>query len=79
MVFLKQRALETLGFSAEDVTGLFRIVAAVLKMGNLSFHSVTNMDGTQSCSIANDYGIGAYSLRFDEIKQIFILTRCAGP
>lgn len=51
-----QKALESVGFSAEDIVNIFRIVAAVLKLGNLIFTPVSNIDGTEGCSINNDYG-----------------------
>lgn len=52
-----QKALESVGFSAEDIINIFRIVAAVLKLGNLIFSPVSNIDGTDGCSINNEYGI----------------------
>ena len=33
----------------------FQIVATVLKLGNLNFVPVTNMDGTEGCRIENEY------------------------
>lgn len=53
--FNTKRALESVGFSAEDIVNIFRIVAAVLKLGNLIFTPVSNIDGTEGCSINNDY------------------------
>ncbi len=35
---------------------IWRIVAAILKLGNIQFIPTTNMDGTEGCTIANDYG-----------------------
>ena len=32
-----------------------QIVATVLKLGNLNFVPVTNMDGTEGCRIENEY------------------------
>lgn len=52
-----QKALESVGFSPEDIINIFRIVAAVLKLGNLIFSPVSNIDGTDGCSINNEYGI----------------------
>ena len=48
--------MEDLGFSFEDISSLWRIVAAILKLGNLQFVPTTNMDGTEGCAVANDYG-----------------------
>ena len=35
---------------------IFRIMAAILKLGNVNFIPTTNMDGTEGCAISNDYG-----------------------
>jgi hypothetical protein len=51
-----QRALETLCFSQEDVVNVFKIVASVLKLGNIGFIPTNNIDGTEGCTINNDYG-----------------------
>ncbi len=42
--------------TASEILDVFRVVAAVLKLGNLSFVPTTNMDGTEGCAINNDYG-----------------------
>ena len=47
MVGQKNRALQTF-FQ-------FQIVATVLKLGNLNFVPVTNMDGTEGCRVDNEY------------------------
>ena len=51
-----QRALETLGFSQEDIVNVFKIVACVLKLGNIGFIPTNNIDGTEGCTISNEYG-----------------------
>jgi hypothetical protein len=53
---LLQRALETLGFSQDDAVNIFKIVASVLKLGNIGFIPTNNIDGTEGCTISNDYG-----------------------
>lgn len=56
-LFLYTRsALDVLGFSVEEVVNIFRIIAVVLKLGNLQFVPCNNIDGTEGCSISNDYG-----------------------
>lgn len=35
---------------------VFRVVATVLKLGNLVFIPASNIDGTEGCTISNDYG-----------------------
>lgn len=51
-----KRCLEALGFSNDEVLSIFKIVAVVLKLGNLNFIPITNIDGTEGCEITNDYG-----------------------
>ena len=51
-----QRAMEDIGLKTEEICDIFKIVASVLKLGNLQFVPTTNMDGTEGCSIANEYG-----------------------
>ncbi len=48
--------MEDLGMSGEEIMDIWRIVAAILKLGNIQFIPTTNMDGTEGCTIANDYG-----------------------
>lgn len=49
-------ALEVLGFTNSDIIDIFRIIAIVLKLGNLQYVPCNNIDGTEGCSINNDYG-----------------------
>lgn len=35
---------------------MFKIVAVIIKLGNLNFIPTTNIDGTESCTISNEYG-----------------------
>lgn len=53
---LPQRALETLGLAYEEQMEVFKLVAVVLKVGNLTFTSVNNIDGTEGCANENEYG-----------------------
>jgi len=48
--------MEDLGFHPEEIIDIFRIMSAVLKLGNINFIPTTNMDGTDGCAISNDYG-----------------------
>lgn len=50
-----QKAMEDLGFGTEEINDILKIISAILKLGNLNFVPTTNMDGTEGCSIANDY------------------------
>ena len=48
--------MEDLGMSQTEIMDIFRIMAAILKLGNVNFIPTTNMDGTEGCAISNDYG-----------------------
>ncbi|XP_066963013.1 unconventional myosin-Ia-like [Macrobrachium rosenbergii] len=52
---ITKRALDALGVSLEEQLDLLKIVASVLKLGNLTFTSVNNIDGTEGCSNENEY------------------------
>lgn len=51
-----RRSLEILGFSNDEILSIFKILAVVLKLGNLNFIPMANIDGTEGCEISNDYG-----------------------
>nr|CAH0099998.1 unnamed protein product [Daphnia galeata] len=71
-----KKALETVGFSAEDIVNIFRIVAAVLKLGNLIFTPVSNIDGTEGCSINNEYELEEVAtllmISIDELRSALL-------
>ncbi|KAJ8921520.1 hypothetical protein NQ315_003138 [Exocentrus adspersus] len=50
-----RNALEILGFTNNDIIDIFRVIAIVLKLGNLQYVPCNNIDGTEGCSINNDY------------------------
>lgn len=56
--------MEEFNFSSESIVNILKIISAVLKLGNLVFISVTNIDGTEGCAISNEHG-----------KRVFI-NRC---
>lgn len=51
-----KNALEILGFSSNEIIDIFRTLAVVLKVGNLQYVPCNNIDGTEGCSVSNDYG-----------------------
>jgi myosin I len=53
---LTRKSLDVLGFTSEEILSIFKILAAILKLGNLNFIPITNIDGTEGCEISNDYG-----------------------
>ncbi|CAG0893564.1 unnamed protein product [Darwinula stevensoni] len=50
-----KRAMETLGFSSSEILNVFRLVSVVLKLGNISFVPINNIDGTEGSEICSDY------------------------
>lgn len=48
-------ALEVLGFSGDEIVDVFRVIAVVLKLGNIKFVPSNNIDGTEGSAISNDY------------------------
>ena len=48
--------MEDVGLKQDDICDIFKIIASILKLGNLKFIPTTNMDGTDGCSIGNQYG-----------------------
>ena len=62
--------MEDLGFTSDEIIDIFRILSAVLKLGNINFVPTTNMDGTDGCAISNDYGRFIFSLIFFESGKL---------
>ncbi|XP_075231362.1 myosin 95E [Lycorma delicatula] len=50
-----KRSMESLGFSPEEIVNILKIVSSVLKLGNIGFVPTNNIDGTEGCTISNDY------------------------
>jgi len=48
--------MEVLGFTTDEVTALFQLVAAILKLGNVQFQHRSNIDGTDGCRLTNEEG-----------------------
>lgn len=55
-ILLQQKAMEIMGLSVEEIISVLKIVASVLKLGNISFIPSNNIDGTEGCTVSNDYG-----------------------
>jgi myosin-1 len=49
--------MEIIGFNPEEILSVFQILSAVLKLGNLQFIPRANIDGTEGCSLLNEYGL----------------------
>ncbi|CRK94774.1 CLUMA_CG008268, isoform A [Clunio marinus] len=65
-----KKSLEILGFSNDEILSIFKIIAVVLKLGNLNFIPITNIDGTEGCEISNDYEIRDIAQLMDIDEQI---------
>lgn len=75
MCFVGTRgSLEKLGLSAEEVLSVFRILAVVLKLGNLSFLPITNMDGTEGCSVSNEFELIEIAQLLDIEAEILMVA-----
>jgi hypothetical protein len=48
--------LDVLGLDDAEQLAVFSVVAAVLKLGNVGFTAVNNIDGTEGCALHNEYG-----------------------
>lgn len=73
--FVGTRAsLEKLGFSAEEILSVFRILAVILKLGNLSFLPMTNIDGTEGCSVSNDFELIEIAQLLDIDAEILLMA-----
>jgi myosin-1 len=61
-----KKAMEVIGFTADELTAVFQLVSSVLKLGNVHFHHHSNIDGTDGCKLIND----------DEVYEVCDLLRC---
>jgi len=52
--------METIGFTPEDIVSVFQIISSILKLGNLQFIPKANIDGTEGCSLLNEYGLHSF-------------------
>ncbi|XP_067617523.1 unconventional myosin-Ia isoform X2 [Eurosta solidaginis] len=72
-----KKSLEILGLSCDDINGILRVIAVVLKLGNFIFVPITNIDGTEGCQISNAYEVQetAHLLSLEAQILINCLTR----
>ncbi|XP_070174638.1 unconventional myosin-Ia-like [Littorina saxatilis] len=47
-----QNGLKIIGFRGEEITALWQLVAAILKLGNVQFSPRTNADNTDGCDLS---------------------------
>ena len=48
--------METIGFSAEDITSILELLAAILNLGNVEFEGYSLPDETKDCNMLNSEG-----------------------
>lgn len=51
-----KKALDVIGLTSDEILSIFKLIAIILKLGNLIIIPTTNIDGTGGCEITNDYG-----------------------
>ena len=57
VLILFQKAMETVGFSSEDMISVFELLAAILNLGNIDFEAYSLPDGTSACNLSNSEGL----------------------
>uniref|UniRef100_A0A336LWW2 CSON002516 protein n=1 Tax=Culicoides sonorensis TaxID=179676 RepID=A0A336LWW2_CULSO len=75
-----KKSLEILGLSSDEILSIFKVIAVVLKLGNLSFIPTTNIDGTEGCEVSDEYELNEISQLLCIEEQILLncLTK-SGP
>ena len=48
--------MEVIGFQPMEIIAVFQLVASVLKLGNIRFQHISNIDGTDGCKILDEEG-----------------------
>ena len=48
--------MEVIGFQSAEIVAIFQLVASVLKLGNIRFQHISNIDGTDGCKILDEEG-----------------------
>ncbi|KAK2150781.1 hypothetical protein LSH36_389g00009 [Paralvinella palmiformis] len=49
-----KEAMEVIGFQSAEIVAIFQLVASVLKLGNIRFQHISNIDGTDGCKILDE-------------------------
>lgn len=58
-----------IGLRSDEINSIFKVIAVVLKMGNLIFIPTTNIDGTEGCEVCNEYGKLNVAFNFVRFKM----------
>ena len=51
--------MDILGLTSDEQQAILRVIASVLKLGNVTFSPVNNIDGSEGCVVDNEYGKSA--------------------
>lgn len=51
-----QKAMEIIGFTAEEISSIFELIAAILNIGNIEFEGYSLPNGTSACKLKNMEG-----------------------
>ena len=49
-----QKAMEVIGFTAEEISSVFELLAAILNLGNVTFKGYALPNGTNACEMENN-------------------------
>lgn len=64
-----QKSLDVLGLNQDEILSIFKVIAVVIKLGNLVFVPTTNIDGTEGCNISNEYGNVIQNMWADQVSS----------
>ena len=64
--------MQVIGFSDEDILSTYKLLASILKLGNIEFKAYTTMDGIEGVKITNEQGMGLLCLSFCLFVWLFV-------
>lgn len=56
--------MEIIGFNAEEISGIFELLAAVLNLGNITFRGYALPNGTNACEMQNTEGKVLFLIKY---------------
>ncbi|KAK6970814.1 unconventional myosin-Ib, partial [Biomphalaria glabrata] len=62
-----QNGMTVIGFEQEEVDNIFKLLASILKLGNIDFSERPNADGTDGCDVTN----------MSEVEEVCQLIGCS--
>lgn len=67
-------SLDKLGLSSDEIMSVFKVLAVVLKLGNLNFLPITNIDGTEGCSVSNEFELMEIAQLLDMDAEVLLIA-----